>query len=74
MCGDPFGHFVVLCGYHSRERTVSIADPLMDNPLHGTKYYRASVYRLIGAIFLGAATDDSNFLVIRPKKGRERKV
>jgi hypothetical protein len=49
---------------------VSIADPLLDNPLHGTKYYRASVYRLIGAVFLGAATDDSNFLVIRPKDWR----
>ena len=47
VCGDPFGHFVVLCGYHSKEGTVSIADPLMDNPLHGSKYYRASVYRLI---------------------------
>lgn len=50
--------------------TVSVADPLMDNPLHGTKYYRASIYRLIGAIFLGAATADSNFLVIHPKKWR----
>ncbi|MCO6455776.1 MAG: hypothetical protein J5I93_10815 [Pirellulaceae bacterium] len=68
VCGEPFGHFVVLCGYHSQEHTVSIADPLKDNPLHGSKYYRASIHRLIGAIFLGAATDDSNFLVIRPKK------
>lgn len=67
--GEPFGHFVCLCGYHSGEHTVSIADPLMDNPLHGSKYYRASVHRLIGAIFLGAATDDSNFMVIRPKHG-----
>jgi len=73
VCGDPFGHFVVVCGYHSTEGTVSIADPLKDNPLHDSKYYRASVHRLIGAIFLGAATDDSNFLVIRPKNGRSRK-
>jgi hypothetical protein len=65
--GDPFGHFVVVCGYHSQDETVSIADPLKDNPLHNTKYYRASVYRLIGAIFLGAMTDDANCLVIRPK-------
>ncbi len=72
VCGEPFGHFVVLCGYHSQERTVSIADPLLDNPLHGAKYYRASVHRLIGAIFLGAATDDSNFLVIRPKQWGKR--
>lgn len=69
--GEPFGHFVVLCGYHSGEQTVSIADPLKDNPLHGSKYYRSSVYRLIGAIFLGAATDDSNFLVIQPKNWRK---
>lgn len=68
--GEPFGHFVVLCGYHSKEGSVSIADPLKDNPLHGSKYYRASVYRVIGAVFLGAATDDSNFLVIQPKGWR----
>jgi hypothetical protein len=73
IAGDPFGHFVVVCGYHSKEGSVSIADPLKDNPLHGSKYYRASVYRLIGAIFLGAATDDSNFLVIRPKNWRKSK-
>ena len=70
VAGDPFGHFIVVCGYRSKDHSVSVADPLMDNPLHGTKYYRASIYRLIGAIFLGAATDDSNFLVIQPKKWR----
>lgn len=52
VLGDPFGHFIVVCGYHSREGTVSVADPLKDNPLHGTKYYRVSVYRLLAAIFL----------------------
>jgi len=67
VAGDPFGHFVVVCGYRSQDESVSIADPLKDNPLHGTKYYRASVYLLIGAIFLGAMTDDANCLVIRPK-------
>jgi len=65
--GDAFGHFIVVCGYHSKTQAVSIADPLMDNPLHGTRYYRASVYRLIGAIFLGASSDDANLLVIQPK-------
>ena len=70
VVGDPFGHFIVLCGYHSKEGTVSIADPLKDNPLHGSKYYRVGVYRLIGAIFLGAATDDGNLLMIQPKKRR----
>jgi hypothetical protein len=34
----------------------------------GTKYYRANAPRLIGAIFLGAATDDGNYLVIRPNR------
>jgi hypothetical protein len=67
VAGDAFGHFIVVCGYHSKDRSVSVADPLMDNPLHGTKYYRAGVYRLIGAIFLGSASDDANLLVIQPK-------
>lgn len=65
--GDAFGHFIVLCGYRSSDSTVAIADPLLDNPAHGTKYYRASVYRLLGAIFLGVGTDDGNLLVLRPK-------
>jgi len=66
VAGEPFGHFLVVRGYRSADESVSIADPLLDNPLYGTKYYRASVHRLIGAIFLGAATDDANCLVIRP--------
>jgi hypothetical protein len=65
--GDPFGHFIVLCGYRSDDQSVAIADPLIDNPLHGTKYYRASVYRLLGAIFLGVSSDDGNLMLIRPK-------
>ena len=68
--GDPFGHFLVVCGYRTKDMTVSIADPLMDNPLTGSKYYRASVYRLIGSIFLGAASDDGNLLMVRPKARR----
>ena len=67
ITGDAYGHFIVVCGYRSNDESVSVADPLMDNPAHGTKYYRASVHRLIGAIFLGAASDDANCLVIRPK-------
>jgi hypothetical protein len=70
VAGDAFGHFVVVSGYRSADESVSIADPLLDNPLHGTKYYRASVYRLIGAIFLGAATDDANCLVLQPRNWR----
>lgn len=67
VTGDVYGHFIVVCGYCSQDETVSIADPLMDNPAHGSKYYRVGIYRLIGSIFLGAATDDANCLVIRPK-------
>jgi hypothetical protein len=65
--GDSFGHFIVLCGYRSEDQSVAIADPLLDNPAHGTKYYRASVYRLLGAIFLGVGSDDGNLMRIRPK-------
>jgi hypothetical protein len=71
--GEPFGHFVVLCGYRGEDRTVSVADPLKDNPLHGSKYYRAGVHRLIGAIFLGVGSDDGNLLRIRPSDWRERR-
>jgi hypothetical protein len=65
--GEAFGHFIVLCGYRAEDHSVAIADPLKDNPAHGTKYYRASVYRLIGAIFLGVGSDDGNLMLIRPK-------
>jgi hypothetical protein len=58
---------VVVCGYRSQDESVSIADPLKDNPLHGTGYYRASVYRLIGAIFLGSSSDDANVLMVQPR-------
>jgi hypothetical protein len=67
VAGEAFGHFIVLCGYRDGDQSVSIADPLLDNPAHGTKYYRASVFRLLGAIFLGVESDDGNLLRIRPK-------
>lgn len=70
VAGDAFGHFIVLCGYRDSDGTVAVADPLLDNPAHGTKYYRAGVYRLIGAIFLGVQSDDGNLLAIRPKGWR----
>ena len=66
--GEAFGHFIVLCGYRESDRTVAIADPLKDNPLHDSKYYRATVHRLIGAIFLGVLSDDGNLLLIRPRE------
>jgi hypothetical protein len=71
--GEAFGHFIVVCGYRSGVQTVAIADPLLDNPAHGTKYYRATVHRLIGAIFLGVGSDDGNLLLIRPAGGKPPK-
>ena len=65
--GEAFGHFIVIGGYNSKDQTVAIADPLLDNPAHGTKYYRATIHRLIGAIFLGVGSDDGNLLLIKPK-------
>jgi hypothetical protein len=59
----------VLAGYRSGDDSVAIADPLLDNPAHGTKYYRANVYRLLGAIFLGVGTDDGTCRA--PAKGLE---
>jgi len=72
--GDAFGHFIVLCGYNSDDQTVAIADPLLDNPAHGTKYYRASVWRLLGAIFLGVTSDDGNLMLIRPKGWKSKQA
>lgn len=66
--GEAFGHFVVVCGYRSSDRSVSIADPLQDNPAHNRRYYRVHIQRLIGAILLGAGTYDANFLVLRKGK------
>jgi hypothetical protein len=67
VAGEAFGHFIVICGYRSSDQSVAIADPLLDNPAHGTKYYRASAYRLLASIFLGVGTDDGNLVLIRPK-------
>jgi len=70
--GDAFGHFLTIAGCDTKKETLDIADPLMDNPLHGSKYYSVTVHRFIGALFLGAASDDANLLVIRPGKSRAR--
>lgn len=69
VAGDAFGHFVVVCGFDPADDTVSIADPLLDNPLFGSKYYRVTAHRFIGALFLGAASDDANLLMVQPKNG-----
>jgi hypothetical protein len=72
VAGDPFGHFIVLCGFSDKDQSVAIADPLKDNPLHGTKYYRCTIHRLLGAIFLGVGSDDGNLMRIRPKDWQKR--
>lgn len=70
--GDAFGHFIVLSGYRSADQSVAIADPLLDNPAYGTKYYRVNFYRLLGAIFLGVGSDDGNLMLIRPKGWKQQ--
>ena len=65
-CGPTSLH-ALYGGFRSAGETASVADPLMDNPAHGSKYYRVGIHRLIGSIFLGATSDDANCLVIRPR-------
>jgi Peptidase C39 family len=64
--GTPTGHFVVVRGYNRAERTVSIADPLLDNPKYTSHHYDVRIDRLIGAILLGIITYDANLLIIQP--------
>ncbi len=64
--GEPSGHFVVLTSYHAGKRTVSVADPLLPNPMAPGQHYEVSIHRLVGAILLGVLTHDANLLVIRP--------
>lgn len=67
--GYPQGHFVVLCGYDSEERSVLVADPLESNPLaKGEQKYVVDLDRLMCAIMLGIVTYDANLLVIRPRE------
>jgi hypothetical protein len=66
--GDPVGHFVVLCGYDRKRRSVLVADPLEhpERELH----YHVPIVRVVGAIFLGVLTYDASFLVIEPRGER----
>ena len=68
--GKPAGHFVVLCGYNSRRRLVTVADPLSPNPRFPALKYHVSIDRVIGAILLGILTYDANLLVIEPAARR----
>ncbi len=67
IAGRPQGHFVVLCGYDSEQRTVLVADPLQPNPLAALEQkYEVDLDRVMCAIMLGIVTYDGNLLVIRP--------
>jgi len=66
--GDPSGHFVVLAGYHRKDRTVLIADPHLHNPVGGGHLYAVNIDRLICAVLLGVLTYDANLLVIQKDK------
>lgn len=69
--GFPSGHFVVLSGYHKADRTVSIADPLLPNPVAPTQFYPVNIDRVICAILLGVLTYDANLLVIHPRRDQK---
>lgn len=69
--GQPCGHFVVLSGYHSADRSVLIADPYLPNPVGEGHFYAVNIDRVICAVMLGVLTHDANLLVIQPA-GRRR--
>lgn len=69
--GLPTGHFVVLHGYETRGRMVTVADPLADNPGFISQRYRVSMSRLVPAIMLGVLTYDANLLIIQPSEHAE---
>lgn len=66
VAGRPSGHFVVLCGYDSIERTVLVADPFHPNPLSLNYKYEVSLDRVVCSIMLGILTYDANLLIVRP--------
>ncbi|MCA9319610.1 MAG: C39 family peptidase [Planctomycetes bacterium] len=66
--GEPQGHFVVLCGYHSSTRTVLIADPFEESPLAESHHYEVGLDRVLGAIMLGVLTHDGSLVVIEPQE------
>lgn len=68
VAGRPSGHFVVLCGYDSVERTVLVADPFHPNPLSLNYKYEVSLDRVVCSIMLGILTFDANLLIVRPAK------
>lgn len=65
--GTPCGHFVVLCGYDSKNKLMIVADPHRENPISQNNYYKVNSFRLINAIMVGVLTYDANLLIIKPK-------
>lgn len=65
--GSPAGHFVVLSGYHRKDRTILVADPYQPNPVSQSRFYAVNIDRVICAILLGVLTYDANLLVIHPR-------
>ncbi|MEX2525450.1 MAG: hypothetical protein WD750_10875 [Gammaproteobacteria bacterium] len=64
--GEPSGHFVILAGYHSEDRSVLIADPYLPNPVADGHFYAVNIDRVICSIMLGVLTHDANLLIIQP--------
>lgn len=67
IIGQPVGHFVVVSGWDSASRSVTIQDPLRKNPLSETGTYRLSFTKFSNAVMLGILTYDENLLVIAKK-------
>lgn len=67
--GEPAGHFVVLTGYDSEQRSVFLADPWEENPLTRSRHYQVGIDRVVNAMLLGVLTFDANFLLIDPLPG-----
>lgn len=65
VAGEPAGHFVVVSGWDP-DGTVTLSDPLRDNPRFGAHHYSEQVDQVLYAVLLGALTYDANFLVVRP--------
>lgn len=70
--GEPSGHFAVLCGYNREERSVLVADPYQLNPVSHSQYYSLSIERVVCSILLGILTYDANFLIIEPRRHKNR--
>jgi hypothetical protein len=72
--GESAGHFVVLCGYHRENRTVSVADPLQVNPAGKGPHYEVGINRVLCSILLGVLTYDGNLLILKPREERGGRV